>query len=188
MKRKMSSVTKFDERQVNNLCQTLNGLFNVWQHFEPILANRYVFGHIFIVVNGKILKNNLAIWSHCVNEKYKQTQVDRDAQKNTLDWSWREEKWTNEMQLKNIIKKHWTRSKYLPLPIDEQQKAHKQRVVKVVKQVYKSKLGNISFGQSHNTFRFGYCNKSLILFYALNESLQLRVVHGHQDSDSLWHS
>ena len=46
-----------------NLYQMVQGLFNVWQIFEPTLAN-CVFGPAFNVVKGQILKNNLAIWSH----------------------------------------------------------------------------------------------------------------------------
>ena len=64
------SVTRFGKisplwSKVNNIWQTLYDLFCVWQHFAPTLAKLYVvFVLIFIVVNGKILKNNLAISSH----------------------------------------------------------------------------------------------------------------------------
>ena len=34
-----------------------------WQKFEPTLE-KYAFGQTFTVVNGLILKNDLAIWSH----------------------------------------------------------------------------------------------------------------------------
>ena len=33
---------------------------------NPLWDNMYSLGQIFIVVNGQILKNNLAIWSHCL--------------------------------------------------------------------------------------------------------------------------
>ena len=44
--------------------QTLRGLCNVLQNLEPTLAKNMFFGQIFNVVNGQILKNNLATWSH----------------------------------------------------------------------------------------------------------------------------
>ena len=34
------------------------------QVLNPFWNNFYALGQVFIVVNGQILKNNLAIWSH----------------------------------------------------------------------------------------------------------------------------
>ena len=78
-----SSVTRFGEispllPKVNNLWQTLYCLFSVSQHFEPTLAKLYVFGANLIVVNGDILKNNLAIWSHCLPGKFVRLPSDHD--------------------------------------------------------------------------------------------------------------
>ena len=41
-----------------NLLQTFEGLFIVWQNFDPTFLQN-------IHVNGQILKNTLSIWSHC---------------------------------------------------------------------------------------------------------------------------
>ena len=43
--------------------QFYEGLFNIWQNYEPTKVKKYTFGHIFVVVNGEILKNNRTIWS-----------------------------------------------------------------------------------------------------------------------------
>ena len=37
----------------------------LWHNFEPSFEKNYAFGPVGIVVNGQILKSNLAIWSHC---------------------------------------------------------------------------------------------------------------------------
>ena len=42
------------------------GLFSVWQIFEPTLAKLWCFWQPFNFVHGQILKNNVAIWSHCL--------------------------------------------------------------------------------------------------------------------------
>ena len=40
------------------------GFFSIWQILNLLWIKFYVIGQILIVVNRKILKNNLAIWSH----------------------------------------------------------------------------------------------------------------------------
>ena len=47
-----------------SLGQFLVGLFNIWQNVNLTLAK--AIGQVFIVVDSHILKNNLAIWSHCL--------------------------------------------------------------------------------------------------------------------------
>ena len=44
----------------------VEGLFSVWQFFEPTLAKLFFLGQPFNPVHGKIFKNNIAIWSHCI--------------------------------------------------------------------------------------------------------------------------
>ena len=44
--------------------QLFESLLIIWQNVEPYSV---AIGHIFIVTNGKILKNNIAIWSHCLH-------------------------------------------------------------------------------------------------------------------------
>ena len=44
----------------------VEGLFSVWQFFEPTLAKLLFLGQPFNPVHGQILKNNIAIWSHCI--------------------------------------------------------------------------------------------------------------------------
>ena len=39
-----------------SLWQFFEGLFNIWQNFEPTLSTFYVIGQKFIVVKGQILK------------------------------------------------------------------------------------------------------------------------------------
>ena len=48
-----------------NIVQTFESLFFVWQNFELTFANFINFGQIWVVVSSQIIKNNLAIWSHC---------------------------------------------------------------------------------------------------------------------------
>ena len=38
------------------------------QNSEPILAHVYAIGQILIVAHGQIMKNSLAIWSHCAHQ------------------------------------------------------------------------------------------------------------------------
>ena len=45
-----------------SLWKFLEDLFSTWQNFEHTLAT---IGPILIIVNGQILTNNVAIWSHC---------------------------------------------------------------------------------------------------------------------------
>ena len=64
------SVTRIVEisllwQNVTSLWQFVDGLFLILQNVNPILANFYTIGPIFIVANGQTLKNNLTIWSHC---------------------------------------------------------------------------------------------------------------------------
>ena len=47
----------------------LEGYFSTWQNFDPIRANYYTFGQIFIVVNGQILNKNIFIWTHWLPPK-----------------------------------------------------------------------------------------------------------------------
>ena len=49
-------------QNLQSLGRIFEGLFTIWQNFKPILAN---FGQIFIDIDGQMMKNNLAIWSHC---------------------------------------------------------------------------------------------------------------------------
>ena len=44
-----------------------------WQKFEPTLE-KYAFGQTFTVVNGLILKNDLAIWSHWLRSLQPETK------------------------------------------------------------------------------------------------------------------
>ena len=44
----------------------VEGLFSVWQFFEPTLAKLLFLGQPFNPVHGQILKKNIAIWSHCI--------------------------------------------------------------------------------------------------------------------------
>ena len=65
-----SSVTRFGQilpfgQDIQSLGQFSQGLFTFWEKFGP---NLYVIGHVFVDVNGQMLKNNLAIWSHCCVE------------------------------------------------------------------------------------------------------------------------
>ena len=42
------------------------GLVSIWQHFELTLVISMIgIGQMFTVVKGQILKNDVAIWSHC---------------------------------------------------------------------------------------------------------------------------
>ena len=50
--------------------QLLKALFTIWQTFEPILATFYAIGQIYIPINGQILKNSLAICSHCLRLEF----------------------------------------------------------------------------------------------------------------------
>ena len=67
----MCSVTRFVRyftilAKNKGLWQFSKGFFRIRQYFEPTLAKSGI-GQIFVVVNGEILKNNLAIRSHwCV--------------------------------------------------------------------------------------------------------------------------
>ena len=44
--------------------QSFEGLFSNWVNFEDVLGNNFANEQIFIVSNGQISANNLAIWSH----------------------------------------------------------------------------------------------------------------------------
>ena len=56
-----STLAKF-KKSLGNFCC---GLISIWQASVPTLAICYATGQILIVVNGKRLQNNLAVWSHC---------------------------------------------------------------------------------------------------------------------------
>ena len=48
-----------------SILQTFEGLFSVWQSFEPTLAQIFMnFGQIWAFVSCQIMKNILAVWSH----------------------------------------------------------------------------------------------------------------------------
>ena len=47
-----------------NLCQIVEGLFSVWQNFEPTLAKLLCFGAASQCCEWPNMKNNIAIWSH----------------------------------------------------------------------------------------------------------------------------
>ena len=49
----------------------LGKLFSVRQNFKPTLAIFIHFGQIWAAVNSQIMKNNLAIWSHCRRSQLK---------------------------------------------------------------------------------------------------------------------
>ena len=49
-------------QNLQSLGRIFEGLFTIWQNFKPTLAN---FGHIVSDIDGQMMKNNLAIWSHC---------------------------------------------------------------------------------------------------------------------------
>ena len=38
-----------------NLGHIFEGLFSVWQNFDPILAKKFTLGQVFIAVDGQIL-------------------------------------------------------------------------------------------------------------------------------------
>ena len=66
-----SSVTRFGEisplwQNFLLFWQNLDGSFCIWQSFELTLAIFYDNSQIFIVERDQILKDNLAIWSHCL--------------------------------------------------------------------------------------------------------------------------
>ena len=59
----MHSVTRFDKffplwRNFESIWQLFEGLFSIWQ----------IWSQIFSVENDQILKNNQAIWSHCIKD------------------------------------------------------------------------------------------------------------------------
>ena len=47
-----------------SLGQLFQSLLIIWQNVEPYLDILNAIGRIFIVTNGRILKNNIDIWSH----------------------------------------------------------------------------------------------------------------------------
>ena len=66
----MLSVTRLGKilplgQTFKNICQTFEGLYSVWQNFEPTFAKMVLtFGQIWAIVSSQIIKNNLAKWSH----------------------------------------------------------------------------------------------------------------------------
>ena len=70
------SVTRFGEIsfplwQKTFFVPFIEGLFIIWFYFVSTFANTSCFMVFFIVVNGKILTNNLVIWSHWLRSKLK---------------------------------------------------------------------------------------------------------------------
>ena len=64
----LPSVTIFGEnlplwQNKPRIWQLFDGLFSIWQKFEPIFAKNYAIRQIFINANGQILNRYLAIWS-----------------------------------------------------------------------------------------------------------------------------
>ena len=59
-----NSVTRFGKIATHWLY--FEGSFSIWLKFEPTLH-----GANFIFANGQILKNNLAIWTHCLQRPCK---------------------------------------------------------------------------------------------------------------------
>ena len=56
----LPSVTIFGEisplrHNFKNLGHIFEGLFSVWQNFDPILAKKFTLGQVFIAVDGQIL-------------------------------------------------------------------------------------------------------------------------------------
>ena len=56
-------------QKCKNLWWARKGLFIALKNYEPTLAKFHAFGEIFIDVNGQILKNNLSIWSPCLQRR-----------------------------------------------------------------------------------------------------------------------
>ena len=54
-----TSVTGLGE--IYPLWQNLKYRFTCWQYFEPIWQRFFAVGQIYLVLNGQMLKNNLAI-------------------------------------------------------------------------------------------------------------------------------
>ena len=70
-----SSVTRFGEisplwQTFTSIWQNFDSFFLIWQNAESTLAICDIFGLIFIVANGQILKNKLAIWSHWLKASF----------------------------------------------------------------------------------------------------------------------
>ena len=62
-------VTRFDKfspllGNIINFRECFESLLNIWHIFEPTLTNFVSIVQFFINVNGQILKNKLATWSH----------------------------------------------------------------------------------------------------------------------------
>ena len=52
-------------QKFRNLRNNLRVYLVLGKPVYPLWCNLYALGQIFIAVNGKVLENNLAIWSHC---------------------------------------------------------------------------------------------------------------------------
>ena len=70
-----SSVTRFGEisplwQTFTSIWQNFDSFFLIWQNAEPTLAICDIFGLIFIVANGQVLKKNLTIWSHWLKASF----------------------------------------------------------------------------------------------------------------------
>ena len=86
----------------------LEWLFSIWQNWEHTLAIFYALGQIFVVLNGQMLKNNLAIWSHWPWLR----QLRRLEGRNCLSAEWRDGEKLIEKNFKNktyfsLDHRHW---------------------------------------------------------------------------------
>ena len=55
---------------LDNFLKAFGNLFSISQRFEPTLANCIPLGNLSLFVNGQRLKNNRAIWTHCLWPKW----------------------------------------------------------------------------------------------------------------------
>ena len=62
---------------LKSLGQIFDGLFSTWRKFDPTVSKRFTIGQVFIVVDGQIVLNNLAIWSHCLRVTLLITQISK---------------------------------------------------------------------------------------------------------------
>ena len=75
-----ASVTRFGEisplwHDFKNLRQIIDALFSIWQNFNLTLG-KIAIGQVFIVTDGHMLWNNLAIWSHWLKPTYRIDHLD----------------------------------------------------------------------------------------------------------------
>ena len=58
-----------------SLGKFIEGLFTSWQKLDLLWQILYAIGQIFVDVNGQMLENNLAVWSHCSTPKENDTML-----------------------------------------------------------------------------------------------------------------